>query len=91
MAIKETLIYLGYRFAPDVVTYIEDLLAERGITVSYETIRQWRAIWGRALVDAGRSTMTEPSASSADTTSLSLAYGESRGIGFMAIALLQMT
>ena len=47
--------YRGYRFPPEIIARsvwlyhrftlsfrdIEDLLAERGVTVSYETIRQW--------------------------------------------------
>ena len=47
--------YCGYRFPPEIISYavwayhrfclsfrdVEDLLAERGIIVSYETIRQW--------------------------------------------------
>ena len=47
--------YLGYRFPPEIIARavwlyhrftlslrgVEDLLAERGITISYETIRQW--------------------------------------------------
>ncbi len=47
--------YHGYRFPPEIISHaiwlyprfclsfreVEDLLAERGITVSYETIRQW--------------------------------------------------
>jgi putative transposase len=47
--------YRGYRFPPDIISHavwlyhrfclsfrdVEDLLAQRGITVSYETIRQW--------------------------------------------------
>ncbi len=47
--------YYGYRFPPEIISYkvwlyhrfalsfrdIEDLLAERGIILSYETIRQW--------------------------------------------------
>ena len=54
---KHKLSYRGYRFPPDIIAHavwlyyrftlslrdIEDLLAERGITVSYETIRQWCA------------------------------------------------
>ena len=54
---KQTLSYRGYRFPPDIIAHavslyhrftlslpdIEDLLAERAITVSYETIRQWCA------------------------------------------------
>ena len=48
-------IYHSYRFPPEIISHatwlshrfglsfreVEDLLAERGITVSYETIRQW--------------------------------------------------
>jgi hypothetical protein len=47
--------YYGYRFAPEIISYavwvyhrfclsfrdVEDLLAERGIFVSYEAIRIW--------------------------------------------------
>ncbi|HAK57197.1 MAG: IS6 family transposase [SAR202 cluster bacterium] len=47
--------YHGYRFPPEIISYavwlyhrfglsfrdVEDLLAQRGITVSYETVRQW--------------------------------------------------
>ena len=47
--------YYGYRFPPDIISYTvwlyyrfclsfrdaEDLLAQRGVTVTYETIRQW--------------------------------------------------
>ena len=47
--------YSGYRFPPEIIQHafwlyirftlsfrdIEDLLAERGITVSYETVRRW--------------------------------------------------
>ncbi len=52
--------YHGYRFPPEIISHavwlyyrfclsfrdIEDLLAERGITVSYETIRQWSRKFG---------------------------------------------
>ena len=48
-------LYCGYRFPPEIISHavwlyhrfclsfrdVEDLLAERGITVSYESIRQW--------------------------------------------------
>jgi putative transposase len=48
-------LYKGYRFPPDIIQYavwlyyrfnlsqrdVEELLAERGITVSYESIRLW--------------------------------------------------
>ena len=57
---KQELSYRGYRFPPDIISRavslyhrftpslrdIEDLLAERGITVSYETIRQWCVTFG---------------------------------------------
>jgi putative transposase len=47
--------YKGYRFPPEIIQQaiwlymrftlsfrdVEDLLAERGITVSYETVRRW--------------------------------------------------
>ena len=52
---SSTLSYRGHRFPPEIITHavwlyhrfclslrdVEDLLAERGIVVSYETIRQW--------------------------------------------------
>ncbi len=38
-------VWLYYRFSLS-LREVEDLLAERGITVSYETIRQWCAKFG---------------------------------------------
>ena len=52
----------GYRFPPEIISHtvwlyhrfglsfrdVEDLLAERGITVSYETIRLGAAAFGRS-------------------------------------------
>ena len=52
--------YRGYRFPPDIISHavwlyhrfglsfrdVEDLLAERGITATYETIRQWCQTFG---------------------------------------------
>ena len=52
--------YRGYRFPSEIIAQavwlyhrfklsfrdVEDLLAERGVTVSYETIRQWRRTFG---------------------------------------------
>ena len=52
--------YRGYRFPPDIISHavwlyhrfglsfrdVEDLLAERGITVTYESIRQWCRTFG---------------------------------------------
>jgi putative transposase len=57
---SETRDYRGYRFPPDIITHavwlyhrftlnlrdVEDFLAERGIAVSYETIRQWCQTFG---------------------------------------------
>ncbi len=53
--------YHGYRFPPDIIAHavwlyfrfnlsfrdIEDLLAQRGVTVTYETIRRWCRTFGR--------------------------------------------
>ena len=52
--------YLRHRFPPDIISHavwlyhryclsfrdVEDLLAERGIIVSYETVRQWCGKFG---------------------------------------------
>ena len=50
--------YRGYRFPPEIISHavwlyhrfgfrdVEDLLAQRGVTVSYETIRQWCQTFG---------------------------------------------
>ena len=52
--------YRGYRFLPEIISHavwlyhrfglsfrdVEDLLAERGINVTYETIRQWCRTFG---------------------------------------------
>ena len=54
--------YHGYRFPPDIIAHavwlyfrfslsfrdVEDLLAQQGITVTYETIRRWCRTFGRA-------------------------------------------
>ena len=54
--------YHGYRFPADIIAQavwlyfrfslsfrdVEDLLAQRGVTVTYETIRQWCLTFGRA-------------------------------------------
>ena len=54
--------YHGYRFPPEIISHavwlyhrfglssrdVEDLLAQRGITVTYETIRQWCQTFGPA-------------------------------------------
>jgi len=54
--------YRGYRFSPEIISHavwlyhrfslssrdVEDLLAARGITVTYETVRQWHLTFGLA-------------------------------------------
>jgi putative transposase len=62
--------YAGYRFPPEVIDHaiwlyvrftlsfrdVEDLLAERGIAVSYETVRRWVNHFGpRICASAARS------------------------------------
>ncbi len=56
-------LYHGYRFPPEIISRavwlyhrfcisfrdVEDLLTERGIVVSYETIRQWCNTFGRCM------------------------------------------
>src|SRR5438034_4171480 len=63
--------YRGYRFPPEIIQRavwlyfrftlsfwdVEDLLAERGIEVSYETIRQWVMRFGPAIARDLRSQM----------------------------------
>ena len=63
--------YRGYRFPPEIISHavwlyhrfslsfrdVEDLLAERGITVTYETIRQWCLTFGIDYVRRLRSRM----------------------------------
>jgi putative transposase len=53
--------YRGYRFPPEIISYavwlyhrfclsfrdVEELLAERGVTVSYEAVRQWCRKFGQ--------------------------------------------
>ena len=57
---SQPLSYRGYRFAPDIISHavwlyhrfglsfrdVEDLLAQRGVTVTYEAIRQWCLTFG---------------------------------------------
>ncbi len=56
--------YLRHRFPPDIISHavwlyyryclsfrdVEDLLAERGVIVSYETVRQWCRTFGSEYV-----------------------------------------
>jgi putative transposase len=62
--------YNGYRFPPVIIQQaiwlyarftlsfgdVEDLLAERGITVSYETVRRWVNHFGSAIAATFRAT-----------------------------------
>jgi transposase-like protein len=64
--------YRGYRFPPDIISHavwlyhrfclsfrnVEDLLAERGVIVSYETIRQWCRKFG---IEPGKCVSVEKS------------------------------
>src|SRR6266480_2107102 len=66
--------YRGYRFPPDIIQRavwlyfrftlsfwdVEDLLAERSIEVSYETIRQWVIRFGPAIAQDLRSRRPRP-------------------------------
>src|SRR6476646_9851680 len=66
--------YSGYRFPPDIIQRdvwlyfrftlsfrdVEDPLAERGIEVSYETIRQWVPRFGPAIARDLRSRRPRP-------------------------------
>ena len=59
---SQTPSYRGYRFPPEIISHAvwlyhrfslsfrdaEDLLAQRGVTVTYETIRQWCLTFGPA-------------------------------------------
>jgi transposase-like protein len=59
--VAKTISYAGYRFPPEIIQRsiwlyfrltlsfrdFEDVLAERGITVSYETVRRWVNYFGR--------------------------------------------
>ncbi len=60
--------YAGHRFPPEVIGYgvwayfrfplsyrdVEELLAERGVTVTYETVRQWCLKFGQVYANALR-------------------------------------
>jgi IS30 family transposase len=61
--------YAGYRFPPEIIQHaiwlylrftlsfrdVEELLAERGIDVSHETIRRWVAVFGPTIARRLRS------------------------------------
>ena len=66
--------YRGYRFPPKIISYavwlyyryslsfrdVEDLLAQRGFEVSYETIRQWFEKFGRSYAAGARRSDSSP-------------------------------
>lgn len=65
----EPISYKGYRFPPDVISYavwlsyrfplslrmVEEMLAARGIGVTYETVRSWAVKFGLSIVKRIRS------------------------------------
>ncbi len=68
--------YIRHRFPPDVIRYavwlyfrfplsyrdVEELLAERGIDTSYETVRRWALKFGQAYARKLRKTRPQPNA-----------------------------
>ena len=66
--------YAGYRFPPEIITYavwlyfrfalsyrdVEELLAERGVIVTYETIRRWCQKFGQAYANTLRRRRPRP-------------------------------
>jgi putative transposase len=66
----DTISYAGYRFPPDVISYavwlyyrfplslrmVEELLAARGIDLTYETVRRWSVKFGLSIARRIRST-----------------------------------
>ena len=82
-------LYYGYRFPPEIISHavwlyhrfclsfrdVEDLLAERGITVSYETIRQWCDKFGPSYA----STLKKRGSSLGDTWFLDEVFVKIRG------------
>jgi len=66
----DTISYAGYRFPPDVISYavwlyyrfplslrmVEELLAARGIELTYETVRRWSVKFGLGIARRIRST-----------------------------------
>jgi putative transposase len=69
-SVIDTISYAGYRFPPDVISYalwlyyrfpvslrmIEELLAARGIELTYETVRRWSLKFGLGIARRIRST-----------------------------------
>src|SRR4051795_8942008 len=66
--------YAGYRFPPEIIQRavwmylrfslsfrdVEELLAERGIIVAYESIRRWVLTFGRAIARRLRASRPKP-------------------------------
>ena len=66
--------YTGYRFPPEIIAHaawlyyrfalsyrdVEELLAERGVIVTYETIRQWSRKFGQAYANRLRRRRPRP-------------------------------
>src|SRR5438094_939735 len=66
--------YAGYRFPPEIIQHaiwlylrftlsfrdVEELLAERGIDVSHETIRRWVAVFGPMIARRLRAMRPKP-------------------------------
>src|SRR5437667_5001005 len=66
--------YAGYRFPPEIIQHaiwlylrftlsfrdVEELLAERGIDVSHETIRRWVAVFGPVIAKRLRAMRPKP-------------------------------
>ena len=77
--------YSGYRFPPEIIQQatwlyvrftlsfrdVEDLLAERGILVSYETVRRWVNHFGPVIAARSSQTPTEAAYDLASRRSLS--------------------
>src|SRR6266576_1886416 len=79
-SVMRPLPYAGYRFPPEIIQHaiwlylrftlsfrdVEELLAERGIDVSHETIRRWVAVFGPII--ARRLRAMRPSRTRPDTS-----------------------
>src|SRR5471030_2068162 len=70
---NDAISYAGYRFPPDMISYtvwlyyrfplssrlVEELLAARGIDLTYETVRRWSVKFGLGIARRIRSTALE--------------------------------
>ena len=73
---RDTPSYHGYRFPSEIISHavwlyhrfgvsfrdVEDLLAQRGITVSYEAIRLWCLTFGSAITKKRSRSISSPTA-----------------------------